>query len=468
MIPQLTPGQLAIVREMCKAWMSSPLVVLLCARRLGKTFVLCAYADFVARHKPGSRIKYAAATTKSVQGFTRPIMEQIVSGWGGELPVWHETRDTWVYPNGSEIVMVGCDEKRKAERLRGPACDLVIVDEAAFIPSLDYVVGTVFRYQLMTRPIVEHGKVVSNTGGGVMVIASSAPESTSHPFAGYVKDAAATGRLIKRTIWESDIYTDAEIQAMCDQGGGPRKTAWRREALCEIITDETSAAVPEMAECKDEKGNWIHVVKRPAVVPAYRWRATVIDGGHVDLLVAALGYVDWQRQVLVIEREVVMQRATSAEIATRIHGEERLAWGAAKPDLRAADFPPQTLADLASHGLHCRAMPKPDKSASVTHLRDLVQARRIEIDPRCVTIVEHVSGGEWAPNRKDWLRKEATAMTPAHHFDGLDAARYLADVADFQTDPRPKPVPFGVQMGARPAPMAGLALLTKGASGRVH
>jgi hypothetical protein len=456
-IPKLTPVQRGILRRMIALWSTGALVTLLCARRLGKTHLLCAYVDYFARHKSNALIKYAAATGESLRDFTLPIMEQVISNYSGPQPVWKVSESCWVYPNGSRIMMVGCDDRRKANRLRGPACDVVVVDEASFIPILRYVVESVFRYQLISRPVWKDGTIVSNTGGGVMVIASSAPESGGDDFATYVSAADEAGRLVRRTIWDATHLPREEIEELCKQAGGERSTAWRREALCEIVTDETRAVIPEMAGCVDAEGNWIAVVgvrKLPdgteqlhhllVTPPEHRKLVTVIDGGHIDMCVAALSYVDFLSQTLVIEQEVVMQRATARVIAQSVRDAERATWGVDVVPHRIADMPPQTIADLddeqLTERLRVTGAHKGDKAVSVTHLRDLVRARRIIVHPRCRTIIAHLKDAVWNTSRSDFERREAVSGNPGHHYDGLDAVRYACDAADFQTDPRPKPV----------------------------
>ena len=149
------------------------------ARRWGKTRTCCVLAIESALRGPNRRILYAAQTGAAVKEFVSPHFAELAADAPEHLRpvlVANEVR----FPNGSRIVLQGCDDQLKADRLRGPAAHDAFVDEGGFIPVLGYVVRDVIRPQLATT-------------GGKMLIASSPPESADHPFEVFALEAESAG-----------------------------------------------------------------------------------------------------------------------------------------------------------------------------------------------------------------------------------------------------------------------------------
>lgn len=420
---RLTPVQQDIRDAREQVWQRSRLCVELASRRLGKSHEFVCDADAWARAHDRQIIKYAAATGVSVRDFILPIFFQVLRDCPEHLlPVWHVTDGQWVYPNGSTITIVGCDDKRKADHLRGPACDRAYIDEAAFIPILDYVVQSVVMPMFVTRP------------NGRVVLGSSAPESPAHPFAAYVKAAQDEGVLICKTIYDATHIADATIAEFCREAGGEHSTTWRREYLCEIVVDEARAVLPEMATAARD------VFVDEPVTPKHRDLYVGWDTGHKDLTVGAFGYLDYGHDRLVVEAEAVVERATVADIVQMGLDMERVLWAGVTPRARTADAPPLVLAEMAAQGYGCIAAGKAAE-ASLGRLRDVLRDRKLHVSSACPTIREHMVSAVWAVNGSDYERRPRRGNKPAHHFDGVDAVRYMLDPVDWYRDPTPPPDP---------------------------
>lgn len=434
MISGLTRVQRGMLRDLIVAWGLSNVAVLLCARRIGKSHLVCAYLDEVARSTKGALLVYAAATQVSVRNFSGPIMDVVIAARGGVRPEWRAQESMWFYPDtGSRILLVGCDDRHKVDRLRGQAAHVVVVDEAATIAGLTYALGSVFMPLLATT-------------GGRMLVASSGAFSAQDDFAQLTAEARAKGTLVVRTIDDADpgIVSPEWIESYAQSVGGRGSATFQREMLCRTVSDASTSVVPEWQAASAD------IVSEPAFAPDYAHRYTVLDVGHVDMTVAAIGYAWWEEATPVVTDEVVMQRATSPQIAQAVLDAERLA--DARMGLKAqgrrrrfADVTPQTCADLRLAGLDVTPLVKGDVLASTARLRSHVQMRRLLVAPRCETIAAHAESAQWAPSGRDMRRVQPTETTPGHHYDGVAALRYFVDVCDLKTDPRPEPMSLARQ-----------------------
>ena len=107
------------------------LIVFNISRRWGKTYVLCLYAIEQAIRKK-QKIRYGAALRDDLEEFVIPSFEQILEDCPESLkPRYIRSRKTWVFPNGSEIKLVGLDKNPNG--LRGNAINIIIIDEAGFV-----------------------------------------------------------------------------------------------------------------------------------------------------------------------------------------------------------------------------------------------------------------------------------------------------------------------------------------------
>ena len=118
-----------------------------------------------------------------------PIFTEIIATAPPELRpelVGDEVR----FKNGSRIVFAACEDRAKAERLRGPKSHKIIVDEAGFIPVLKYVVNSVLLFQLAGT-------------GGKLLMGSSPPDSPAHPFVEFYRSAESAGAAMTGNISSS-------------------------------------------------------------------------------------------------------------------------------------------------------------------------------------------------------------------------------------------------------------------------
>lgn len=391
-------------------------------RRLGKSHGAVVLALETAIARPGARIPYAAPTQKMVGEFVHPIFTDLAQHAPAELrPALVDGE--WRMPEGRRIIPVGCEDKVKADRLRGPKADAAIVDEGGFIPILDYVVQDVLRPQLLTTQ-------------GWMLIASTPPETPAHPFVRFMAEAEARGAYMHASVRESDLISPEEIDLYCDELGGPTSSRWLREGEARIVVDETRAVLPEW-QGLEAAGRLVLEVPHATHFDAY----VAADLGYLDLTVVLFGWWDFLNARLVIEDELVLERTTSAEIQRLTAAKERELWGGRSPFRRVADASLITVADMRALQRQVEddddgawtPPRKDDKEAAINALRVGLTRGQVVVHPRCRTLIAHARHAIWNARRTEFERSADDG-----HFDAVDALLYMWRAVVREKNPFPE------------------------------
>lgn len=418
-------GQVGILRAFGNA--AARRFIVECARRWGKSWLACVLAVMFALQRPKAQIRYAAPTQKMVKTIVTPLLREILEDCPPELrPTFAVQDGVWRFPNGSEIHIAGVDNQG-ADRLRGVSTDLAIVDEAGFVDDLDYLVTSVLLPQLLTVD-------------GRMLLISTPATSPDHAFTSYCIEAEGAESYAHATIYDAPHVSGQQVEEYKREAGGEDSTAWQREGLARRVVDETRAVVPEFTKVQSEI-----VLDLPRPEHFYAWVAA--DVGFYDMTVALLGWGDFKAGKLVVADEVVMQRARSSEINRAVASRERLIFGHNAPRLRIIDAPAITVADMSDKvqfgtsekpdvvSMSWQLAAKDDADAALNALRIAVAERRIVIHPRCKTLISHLRNGIWNKSRTAFER--VRTEREAHHFDGIDALKYLVRHADVRLNPFP-------------------------------
>lgn len=401
--------------------------VLCFARRYGKTWFALLWAFMLCLSRSNARVPYAAPTAKMVETFAVPIAVLFANTAPRDLRpevVGDEVR----FPNGSYIHMQGCEDDKKADRLRGPKADGCVVDEGGFIRILDYVVRSVLLPQTVTTD-------------GLIVIVSSPPTTPAHPFSVLASEAESRGAYMHRDIHSAPHLTAAQIAEYCEEAGGPKSATWLREGLARFVTDPVRAIVPEFSD----DGAEVEIVKeipRPEHFDAY----VIGDLGFVDLTFVLFGYWHFLAGVIVIEDELVLERATSDHVQQAVSAIERERWGTREPYARRLDGTAREVADIARlqpwdpqsgepKPAAWRGVNNRERDAAVNALRLAVLRRQLLIHPRCKVLCHHLRAGVWNEARSAFERSEGLG-----HFDGVAAAMYFVRHVDRDRNPYPAPV----------------------------
>ena len=440
------------------------LFVINCSRRLGKSFLLCLLCDEYARQNSQSNIKYAAPSKKQVREIIRPIFNKLTRDCPMHLkPKWHTVDSAFVYPNGSRISLVGCD-LNNIDSLRGEEMHFGVIDEAGMInEDLRYIIRDVLRPQTLTikkdielrekLPISNKSYRKAHPLDGMIVMASTPPKSPAHRFVEYITEceSSSDNNYVHMTIYENSQIDNKTIIEYARESGCVVKgneitrktTTFRREYLAEVVTEETFAICPEFNQDTEEK--IVKISPRPPYYDAY----VGLDSALIDLTACLFGYWDFVRGKLIIENEVVMNYKDGMNtemLAREIKSTELFCWSGKKPYMRVMDPDPILSQDLSTiHGLHFTATQKDDKEAAVNAMRLMVHGEKIEIHPRCKTLIAHLKYGIWNKTKRKFDRSGEFG-----HFDAVDALVYIVRNLVRGRNPYPKNLPSYVDHHINP------------------
>ena len=429
------------------------------ARQRGKSYAALLYAWSLCCGKPGTVVRYAALTGKSAREIIEPTMAAI----GDMLPKRHRPTaksDTgkFLHENGSYISWAGTDNEQ-FDRLRGPFCHLIILDESAFYSSLERVESALLP-QLTT------------TGGKVLLL-SSPPLTPAHTFETRYNSARAAGLSQHATIHDNPRLGPAGVLRIAE-GEAKRlgltleelyaSTYWRREYLAETVTETSRAVVPAWTPAR--AATLVKAIARPKQFDAYTgadWgirpdpKGTLFcwytkqHGLHVEreLLAHDCELASWVSQAKPIEAELwgvkawdgtlIGAQAWSKNIDSIPYylSEVIRKHAPRQPYLRIGDNDSEVLASLVlSHGYAIVPTRTHDKHLRVDKLNELLVSGRITIDPSCRHLISQLYETLWNKGRTDWERVNG------HHGDLVSALIMLANGVQWDRDPNPAPVNY--------------------------
>lgn len=411
-------GQLVI--EEAYRNVKAKLFVANCARRFGKTFWVVKEADKVARSKEKARVKIATAFLTDLEEFIYPSFEKFFEDCPEELkPIWNSSKKKYIYDNGSEIQLIGLD--RKPNGGRGNYCDLYVFDEAAFINNVSYIYSSVVVPMTMYRE------------GARIIMISTPPKSPDHDFKDFIVKAQAENAYVELDIYKNPMVDQAMINEYRKEC--LTETDWLREYMCQLVTDQSLAIVPEASKYefkraeKDENYQHYH-------------KYTAMDLGVRDLNVTLHAYYDFMRAKLVVESESIMNGPdmTTPKLAAEVTKKEIELWGEnPKVYKRVADNNnPLLLLDLGNiHGLFFHSTSKDELHAMVNEMRVWFASGRIEIDESCKYLIGSLQYGLWNEKRTEFARSKVLG-----HYDAVAALMYLIRNIDQVTNPVPKKYNF--------------------------
>lgn len=404
------------------------IIVVGSSRQLGKSFLLCTIAIEECMRTPNRVVKMIAPEVKMIKRILRPLMREILADCPEELlPKERPVDHIYKFSNGSEIQIAGTDNGH-AESLRGTKAHLCIIDEAGFCSDLEYIVKSVLL-------------PTTTTTGGKIILSSTPSKSNDHDFIKFWQKAELEGAFIKKTIYDNPRLTIDQIEELANAIGGVTSVAFRREYLCELITSEEDAVVPEFnAELKQEI---IKVWARPPYYDAY----ASMDIGFKDLTVVLFAYYDFKNGKIIIEDELVTNgsKFITDNFAKDLIAKESSLWihpvtrEIKTPYLRVSDNNNLILLnDLqVQHKLNFLPIAKDNSDAALNNMRMMLKQKKIIINPKCKTLINHLENGIWNKARSSYTRSQDSG-----HFDAIDSLKYLCRGMQLNKNPYPASYQF--------------------------
>lgn len=392
-----------------------------CSRQFGKSYLWVSVAIEVALKNPNSRIKYGTAFLTDLQEFILPTFHAVLEDCPVSIrPVYKVAGSKWVFKNGSEIKLVGLDKNPNG--LRGNVIDLIVLDECGFMH------GLMALYKNVIIPATTHRPNCK------VVMPSTPPTTPAHDFSDFVQRAQLEGCYAEYDIYKNPMVDSATIARLMKESGGEHSTTWRREYLCQLITDADSQLIPEWDEkyvvpvARDEFHGFYHLYEG-------------MDLGVKDFTVVLFGYYDFRRAKLVIEDEIKLSgpTLTTQVIKDTIAAREKALWPERKLYRRISDNNnPLLIQDLSSmHGMSFITTDKDTLEVMLNELRLMVAKGQIEIDPRCVQLTGCLKYGVWDSKKRAFARSQVYG-----HFDALAALIYLVRNLDKHSNPIPSSYGF--------------------------
>lgn len=403
---------------------NSQVFVFECSRRLGKSRTMLTLAIEECLKSPNYKVNYVAPTAAMLKNFLFPMAEEILEDCPSAIrPLISLNQSTIKFKNGSEIKLSGTDNKR-ADKLRGRASHLCIVDEAAFCTDLNYVVDSILQPTTLTT-------------GGKIILVSTPPVSMDHPFIEYVKRAKFFKRHILKTIYDNPRLTPEQIKSAADAAGGIDSNQFRREYLCEHLASSDNVVVPEFT--KEKQKEIIKEIEMPFYFDGY----VSMDVGGTDFTGMLFAIYDFQNaKIYIIDELLLKEGVTSDEVALKSIVKEQISFqiggGASKPPyLRIADNNNLILLnDLnIKHGLNFIPTSKDEKLAALNNMRLMIKDNMIIIHPRCTNLIFQLENATWKSGGKTFTRSKEHG-----HWDLLDALYILCRNIQLNRNPTPQNV----------------------------
>lgn len=411
--------------------------VVVCSRRLGKTFLLVTLAIEQCLKEDNSIVKFLLPKQKDAKTIIQPIMREITATCPERFKPDYSTQDKiFKFHNGSEIHLGGSD--LSAESLRGTRAELVLIDEAGFVNDLLYTIRSILSPTIRTTR-------------GRMVLASTPSRDPQHEFVQYFMNPyRASGRCKIYDIYQNPNFTEEIINEIVEEyPRGKDDPDFRREYMCEVFVDEEKTICPEFSEKKDII---IYNDETAPEFPEFRDFYIGMDIGHKDLTLAIFAYYDFKDGSLVIMDELVMNgpTMTTKKLAEGIRLKEKLRFydpntkEEKKAYLRVMDISLGMQQDLNHlHGISFISTKKDNKEGQINEMRMWIGTGRVKIHERCSHLIYHLEYGQWNDKRSDFKRLPDTPdkLIRGGHVDGIPALYYL--IRNVQKSKNPYPFGYG-------------------------
>lgn len=388
-----------------------------CARQFGKTFLEVLLAVEKARKKKNARIKIGTAFHTDLVEFILPAFEAVMSDCPNGLRLKYVGYKSKFIDEvtGSEIKLIGLD--RKPNGMRGNQIDLMILDEAAFMMGLSYLYKSVIMPATTHRPDCD------------VILFSTPPKEPGHEFLDFVAKAKMEDAHCLLTIYDNPMVDAKTIERLMRESGGAESITWRREYLCEHVTDTNLTLLPEW------KSDYVQAVEKDLFYPCYH-KYISMDLGVSDFTAAIFGYYDFQRAKLIIEDEFFMNgpTLTTLSIKKAIEDKTTQLWDNMPVFRKISDNNnPLLLQDLSFiHQLHFLPTNKASLDEMLNQLRLLVAEGAILIHPKCKQLIGCMEFGVWNKKRTEFGRSDIFG-----HYDALAALVYLVRNLNRSINPIP-------------------------------
>lgn len=405
------------------------LVVANAHRQFGKSTAMFAYCCEFALKNPKSIIKYGAPTIKQVKEILQVVERTVLETCPrDQRPDYRRADNEFVFANGSIIKMIGVDVA-DGDRLRGSPAHLVILDEAGFMRNLQNLIETIIQPQFLQT-------------NGRLIIISTPSTAVSHDYTRlYIPNAKALSNYWELRIVDNPQFSERQIEkiwskySVLSEAGevllpGNKSERFRREFMCEVFTSKDLLIIPEWQAFKytDENSLPAHHQIRAFDKPDYFQVVVAMDYGFKDHTGVLFGWVDFEKNALMVRDELFVNYQTPIEVAKLIDAKMRTLFGnnwqnsLREPPMFTADIQLRDINEIRKQsGIAFGFAQKHNKEAGITGLRQRITTGSIIVHPDCRNLALQLDTGTWKnEERKEWERTEHMG-----HLDLLDTLHYM-------------------------------------------
>lgn len=386
------------------------------ARRFGKTTSLLIFVLEQLMENPGWICRWCFPNKNQAREVLSAEIAKVQKDCPEALRFKYQTTDSvYIGPNGSKLFIRGVNEDR-GDSARGPASNIIVCDEYGFWNEPDYIVREALFPQLENQP------------GQWLIKASTPPRNLGHRYYTEREEAARKNRFIQKIIYDNEALSKEELATIIEESGGIHSPAFRRERLCEPVSDPDALIVPEWHEVEN-------VVADDYPRPQFYTPYVGGDSGADDNTAILFGYYDFKLNEIIIEQELVLAGQTTETIISQAKILETTLWGEKQPKRRVYDAVKQLIYDIfVTHKWPCHMPQKEDKIAAIHALRVEVGARRFKVKERCTNLRRQMKVGMWRDEKKtDFERTEGLG-----HLDAIAASIYFNRTVDRKFNPIPQ------------------------------
>jgi hypothetical protein len=386
------------------------------ARRFGKTTTLLVFVLEKLLENPGWICRWCFPTKLQATEVLMAEMAKIqqpIKDW--DKFNYKNMHSVYIHRNGSKLFLRGVNEDR-GDSARGPAANIIICDEYGFWTEPDYIVREALAPQLQ------------NQEGRHLIKASTPPRDLGHLYYTEREEAIRRNRFVQKTIYDNEALTQEELEEIIEECGGVNSPSFRRERMCEPVSDPDMLIIPEWS---DQDNIVPDDFERPEFFTPYIGG----DSGADDNTFICFGYYDFKKDQVVVERELMLMGQTTQTIISEAKRIESELWGERKAHKRVYDAPKQLIYDIfVDHKWPVQMPIKDDRIAAIHDLRVEVGSRRFKVKESCKNLIRQMKVGMWRDEKHtDFQRSEGLG-----HLDGIAAAIYLNRCIDRKLNPVPQ------------------------------
>lgn len=388
------------------------------SRRFGKSTILCVLALEQCLGEAKSQVRYAAPSGKEIRKAIIPIIQNLLDSCPTDLkPTYNSVDTAFKFPNKSQLHISGINGGH-ADDLRGSAAQLVLVDEAAMIDDLQYLVQSVLLPQTITTD-------------ALTILASTPAVSRDHDSFQYYLEAQSNNTLAEFTIYDNYSLSKEKIERIKKDNGGAEDTTWLREYMARWVQDSSLDLFPEW----DDK--FIGEYAPTSLTPYYH-RYVSMDIGIVDLTAILYATYDFQKATLYVQAEDIMSGhdLTTVDIHKAVSDRETILWHGEEVYRRISDNNNLILLhDLSKlHDMYFIPTNKDNLDAMMSEVRMFINQGRLIVDKRCEQLLGCLNHGIWSTSK---TKREFGRSKIYGHYDAAAALVYLIRNLDLTTNPVP-------------------------------